>query len=333
MFQDQKEEDFDEFAQRFDNIRVDFDDVGEIFELLSHTVAETAAEPYFLSIMQHLLCVRDDYFVRPAYYKLIEECVSQIVLHKSGCDPDFSSYRRFDIDVEPLIDHLVDRGKVEEATNAASTSVILAPSLEAAITEKQELEAQLSQAQARIKELEELVSDGQQTVKPSEAVSVPPPPPAPPLPPSSSPCPPPPPPPPPPGLSAPPPPPPPALSNGVPPPPPPLAKAMPQVVDIFTKLGMKKKKKWSISGQLKRTNWKVVPVSQLTDKAFWARVDEERLASQRLISELETRFGSRPVIKQTSSSASDTTGSGRKCRELRFLDAKAAQNLSLVLGG
>ena len=96
---------------------------------------------------------------------------------------------------------------------------------------------------------------------------------------------------------------------------------------------MKKKKKWSISGQLKRTNWKVVPVSQLTDKAFWARVDEERLASQRLISELETRFGSRPVIKQTSSSASDTTGSGRKCRELRFLDAKAAQNLSLVLGG
>lgn len=332
MFQDQKEEDFDEFAQRFDNIRVDFDDVGEIFELLNHTVAETAAEPYFLSIMQHLLCVRDDFFVRPAYYKLIEECVSQIVLHKSGCDPDFSSYRRFDIDVEPLIDHLVDRGKVEEAANAASNSVLLAPSLEAAITEKQELEAQLGQAQARIKELEGLVSCAQTTLKDSVEKSVPPPPPAPPLPPSSCPCPPP--PPPPPGVPAPPPPPPPSLtSGGVPPPAPPPATALPQVVDIFTKLGIKKKKKWNISGQLKRTNWKVVPVAQLTDKAFWAGVDEERLASQRLISELETRFGSRPaLIKQTSSSASDP-GSGRKCRELRFLDAKAAQNLSLVLGG
>ena len=331
MFQDQKEEDFDEFAQRFDNIRVDFDDVGEIFELLNHTVAETAAEPYFLSILQHLLCVRDDYFVRPAYYKLIEECVSQIVLHKSGCDPDFSSYRRFEIDVEPLIDHLVDRGKVEEAANAASNSVLLAPSLEAAITEKQELEAQLGQAQARIKELEELCSRGQTSSKQSvENVPVPPPPPAPPVPPSSCP----PPPPPPPGIPAPPPPPPSLTSAGGPvPPPPPPAAAMSQAVDIFTKLGIKKKKKWNISGQLKRTNWKVVPVAKLTDKAFWAKLDEERLSSKRLISELEARFGSRPaLIKQTSSSASDP-GSGRKCRELRFLDAKAAQNLSLVLGG
>lgn len=331
MFQDQKEEDFDEFAQRFDNIRVDFDDVGEIFELLNHTVAETAAEPYFLSILQHLLCVRDDYFVRPAYYKLIEECVSQIVLHKSGCDPDFSSYRRFEIDVEPLIDHLVDRGKVEEAANAASNSVLLAPSLEAAITEKQELEAQLGQAQARIKELEELCSRGQTSSKQSvENVPVPPPPPAPPVPPSSCP----PPPPPPPGIPAPPPPPPSLTSAGGPvPPPPPPAAAMSQAVDIFTKLGIKKKKKWNISGQLKRTNWKVVPVARLTDKAFWAGLDEERLASKRLIQELEARFGSRPaLIKQTSSSASDP-GSGRKCRELRFLDAKAAQNLSLVLGG
>ena len=32
---------------------------------------------------------RDDSNIRPAYYKLVEECVSQIVLHKSGCDPDF----------------------------------------------------------------------------------------------------------------------------------------------------------------------------------------------------------------------------------------------------
>ena len=34
---------------------------------------------------------------RPAYYKLIEECVSQIVLHKSGIDPDFSLTKRFQV--------------------------------------------------------------------------------------------------------------------------------------------------------------------------------------------------------------------------------------------
>ena len=59
---------------------------------------------------------------RPAYYKLIEECVSQIVLHKSGVDPDFRATRRFDIDVEPLIDHLVERGRIEDV-NTTSSSV------------------------------------------------------------------------------------------------------------------------------------------------------------------------------------------------------------------
>ena len=78
-----------EFAQRFDNIRLELDDVNEVFELVKNSVMDTAAEPYFLSVLQHLLCIRDDYQVRPAYYKLVEECVSQIVLHKSGCDPDF----------------------------------------------------------------------------------------------------------------------------------------------------------------------------------------------------------------------------------------------------
>lgn len=41
-------------------------------------------------------------FNRPQYYRLIEECVSQIVLHRSGVDPDFGA-RKFQIDIEPLI--------------------------------------------------------------------------------------------------------------------------------------------------------------------------------------------------------------------------------------
>jgi len=34
---------------------------------------------------------------------LIEECVTQIVLHKSGVDPDFRHTKRFSVDVEPLL--------------------------------------------------------------------------------------------------------------------------------------------------------------------------------------------------------------------------------------
>ena len=89
VFYESRDEDFDEFAQRFDNIRLELDDVDECFELIKNLVMDTPAEPYFLSVLQHLVCIRDDAQIRPAYYKLIEECVSQIVLHKSGYDPDF----------------------------------------------------------------------------------------------------------------------------------------------------------------------------------------------------------------------------------------------------
>jgi hypothetical protein len=39
---------------------------------------------------------------RPHYYQLIEEVVSQIVLHRNGLDPDFRG--RFTLDVAPLIE-------------------------------------------------------------------------------------------------------------------------------------------------------------------------------------------------------------------------------------
>lgn len=39
---------------------------------------------------------------RPQYYKLIDECVAQIVLHRNGCDPDFKC-RNLQLDIEALI--------------------------------------------------------------------------------------------------------------------------------------------------------------------------------------------------------------------------------------
>ena len=48
---------------------------------------------------------RYSFVFRPAYFKIIEECVSQIVLHKSGLDPDFSR-KHFDLDLQPLLDEL-----------------------------------------------------------------------------------------------------------------------------------------------------------------------------------------------------------------------------------
>lgn len=113
IFNSYREEDYEEFSSRFDHVRLEIDDINDCFELVKNMVVDTVAEPYFLSIMQHLLFIRDDHNYRPAYYKLIEECVSQIVLHKSGVDPNFKS-RDFHIDTTVLVDDLVERNKALE---------------------------------------------------------------------------------------------------------------------------------------------------------------------------------------------------------------------------
>ena len=82
---------------------------------LKQAVISTTAEPYLLSILQHLICIRSDKSVKTAYYQLIEECVSQIVLHKDGCDPDFRPNQKFHLNVEPLLEQMISvQGNVSD---------------------------------------------------------------------------------------------------------------------------------------------------------------------------------------------------------------------------
>lgn len=64
VFIDHKEEDYYELLQRFDNVRLDVDDVNDCFEVVKNLVMDSPAEPYLLSILQHLLFIRDDTLIR-----------------------------------------------------------------------------------------------------------------------------------------------------------------------------------------------------------------------------------------------------------------------------
>ena len=64
IFNDHKEEDYYEFIQRFDNVRLELDDVNDCFEVVKNLVMDSSAEPYLLSILQHLLFIRDDALIR-----------------------------------------------------------------------------------------------------------------------------------------------------------------------------------------------------------------------------------------------------------------------------
>ncbi|OWR49401.1 putative Diaphanous, partial [Danaus plexippus plexippus] len=319
---------------------VDFHDVNECFELVKNLVVETPAEPYLLSILQHLLFIRDDELIRPAYYKLIEECVTQIVLHKNGYDPDFRLTQRFNIDVQPLIEGLIEKSRAEEERKVEE----LKSKLEAAIAARQEAEARVAHLEQRLKTAPPSgpggVTQGNiaAIAKAIGSPGGPPPPPPPPMPGGG---PPPPPPPPMPGAGAPPPPPPPIpggpppppMPGGPRPPPPPgmpSAPRMPQP-DVLPH-GLKPKKKWEVEGPLKRANWKTIVPQKMSEKAFWLKVQEDKLASPDILTGLAQKFSSKPMAKKNEDNV-DRAHTLKKAKDLKVLDSKAAQNLSILLGG
>lgn len=339
IFNTFREEDFEEFSSRFDHVRLEIDDVNDCFELLKNMVVDTACEPYFLSILQHLLFVRDDFVYRPAYYKLIEECVSQIVLHKSGVDPNFKA-RDFHIDTSVLLDDLVERSKAMEMKRVEEYE----KKMEELQIAKQEAEAKAAHLEEKLKEIEAngvVVKTNklpQINIPPPPAMPGMPPPPRPPpmpgAPTGNGPAPPP--PPPLPGMGGPRPPPPPGMPGMGPPPPPMMGGPRPPAMQQPQPLphGLKPKKKWDVDGPMKRANWKAIVPQKMSEKSFWVRVHEDKLASDDILNGLASKFTSKPVKKAVERDSTDRVPTTKKSVvDLKVLDGKSAQNILILLGG
>ncbi|KAK9518315.1 hypothetical protein VZT92_023625 [Zoarces viviparus] len=377
VFNENKEEDSIELSHRLDDIRAEMDDMNEVYHLLSNMVKDTGSEAYFLSVLQHLLLIRNDYYIRPQYYKVIEECVSQVVLHRSGMDPDFGYSKRLDVDFTHLIDQCVDKAKVEESEEKAAE---YSKKFDEEFSARQEAQAESQKKEERIKELEgkiqalesqltiekDKLKEAQRLIRESEAkiaagptapgappppplpggaAGPPPPPPPPPLPGGCPPPPPPPlpghagipPPPPPPGGGPPPPPPPPGCGPPPPPPffggpggpPPPLALPV-----IKLPYGLEPKKTYKPDTVMKRVNWiKIVP-QEMAENCFWIKVKEEKFENPDLFAQLSLCFSSQSKVKKDVKDETDDRMQQfkKKAKELRILDSKTAQNLSIFLG-
>lgn len=364
IFKETKDFDFEELSQRCESITQEWNDVSECFRLLKSSVTNTPCEMPFLSILQHLLCIRDDHIVKPAYFKLIEGCISQIVLHKNGYDPDFRRSARFPVDIDTLMEHIIQGSRSEEQENVEQ----LQKKLEEALTQKQEYEAKLANYEARLRDgqLMQSPNSGKLNVPPgllAQGSGAPPPPPPPPPPPfpggGGIPPPPPmpgsgiPPPPPMPGMGGGPPPPPPMPGMGGPPPPPPMPgmgppppPPPPGLGAMMGRLpnggmpmsppqpetlphGMKPKKKYNVGTTLKRANWKKVMPQKISEKAFWVKVQEDELESEDIFEGLVSKFSSEPPVKKDKTEEKVCI---KKTKELKVLDSKAAQNLMILQG-
>ncbi|XP_075584033.1 protein diaphanous homolog 3 [Pelecanus crispus] len=347
VFNEHKEEDMIEFSHRLEDIRSELDEVNDVYNMVWNTVKDTSAEGYFLSILQHLLLIRNDYFIRPQYFKLIEECVSQIVLHRSGTDPDFTYRKRLDIDFSHLVDTCVDKARLEECEERASE---LSRKFEKDFVVHQETQALLQKKEERINELEAELqafrsqygslppgflpsTRGDASVIPLEAAGphqLPPPPP-PPLPSNGAIPPPPPPPPPPPllnGLGIP-------LAFGGAPPPPPLpglpgAQWSPPSCTL--PFGMKPKKEFRPEVTMKRLNWSKIRPQEMTESCFWVKAEEEKYENADILCKLELTFCCQKRVKKEEEDFEEKKSIKKRIKELKVLDPKIAQNLSIFLG-
>uniref|UniRef100_A0A671XV77 Diaphanous-related formin 3 n=1 Tax=Sparus aurata TaxID=8175 RepID=A0A671XV77_SPAAU len=294
VFEEHKEEDMIEFSH----------------SIVQSMVKDSSAEPYFLSILQHLMLIRNDYLVRPQYFKIIEECVSQIVLHRSGTDPDFSYRKRLDVDFSHLL--------------VIWTCVCL--KFDEEFLSRQEAQTQLLKCEEKIFGAVPVSLSSAQNGPPALLSGPPPPPPAP-----GMPAPPPPPPPPPlPGCPAPPPPP------GVPPPfgappPPPLGfgGALGSPTHHALPYGLKAKKDFKPEITMKRLNWSKIRPQEMSEGCFWVLADEDQFAKPELLSRVALTFCSQRTGQTLTS---DKKSIKKRIKELKVLDPKIAQNLSIFLG-
>lgn len=344
VFEEHKEEDMIEFSHRLEDIKSELDDVGDVYNILWSVVRDTAAETHFLSILQHLMLIRNDHFVRPQYFKIVDECVAQIVLHRSGTDPDFSYRKRLDVDFSHLLDVCVDKARVDEFEQRASE---LALKFDEELIRRQESEAQLLKRDERITELEAevqayrsqfgVVAVSLPTVQSVQAFSS-----------NSTPVPPPPPPPPPPGpggfAAPPPPPPPPPLPGGIPAPgmmpPPPCGAPPPPPPGLMSSpthhqlpFGLRPKKEFKPETSMKRLNWSKIRPQEMSESCFWIVANEGRYEHPELFTRLANTFSSsRPARRAEEGMEQKKPSIKKRIKELKVLDAKIAQNLSIFLG-
>ncbi|XP_024139156.1 protein diaphanous homolog 1 isoform X3 [Oryzias melastigma] len=263
VFDDQAEDDSEDLKVRLDDIRIEMDDVREVFDIVVNTVKDSKAEGHFLSLMQHLLLVRNDYLARPHYYKLIDECVGQIVLHKNGADPDFKC-RHLNIKVEHLIDNMVDKTKVEASEAKA---IELEKKLDGEITARHELNV----------EMKKLESDYEQK----------------------------------------------------------LIDLSQEKEQLACAKKDKEKENQSLQKQLGTLEKQILP-TDLSENSFWTKAKEDQFESNELFAKLTVTFSSQT---KTSKAKKEQDGGDdkkqqqkKKVKELKILDAKTSQNLSIFLG-
>lgn len=83
---------------------------------------------------------------------------------------------------------------------------------------------------------------------------------------------------------------------------------------------------------MKRLNWSKIRPQEMSKGCFWVLADEDQYAKPELLNKVALTFGSQRTAKKEEEDLEDKKSIKKRIKELKVLDPKIAQNLSIFLG-
>ncbi|KAK9688408.1 hypothetical protein K7432_014412, partial [Basidiobolus ranarum] len=172
LFDQLSDQDYLELSELYNHQMLqDLNDPRDVFDALMNSVEDTKAKDFLLSVLQHLLMIRnenDGDDTRNKCFQLIDTLVTQIVLDRRGIDHDFSS--SYGVSVGSLVSKLADGDQLQEALEAAKEAKEIAG---AATRRQAELEGEIAmradgligKLKAKISSLEDLLRMSRHTIE------------------------------------------------------------------------------------------------------------------------------------------------------------------------
>ncbi|KAF9582185.1 hypothetical protein BGW38_000535, partial [Lunasporangiospora selenospora] len=173
IYEDEAENDYDDMVEFYNHqILHDMSDPYDVFHALLRSVESTRAYDFFLSLLQHMLLIREEGDLRIRYFQLMDAIITQVVLDRRGITDGFD--RKFGISVNQLVSKLVDQDRLGHAVDDAKQA---RDELEKVIKQKNELEFEVgqkdggmvAQLKANINSLQDLLRLSRHTIQTLQA--------------------------------------------------------------------------------------------------------------------------------------------------------------------
>ncbi|KAF9363124.1 hypothetical protein BGX34_004815 [Mortierella sp. NVP85] len=173
IFENETENDYEDMTELYNHqVLYDMADPYDVFHSLLRSVENSRAYDFFLSLLQHMLLIREEGDLRIRYFQLMDSIVTQIVLDRRGVTDNFD--QKLGISVNQLISKLVDQDRLTLALEDAKQA---RQELEVVSRQKNELELEVgqkdngmvSQLKANIYSLEDLLRLSRHTIQTLQA--------------------------------------------------------------------------------------------------------------------------------------------------------------------